>query len=71
MQVIFSSGKSVAAIALAMLVERGLVKYEENICKYWPEFAQKGKENIKVEDLMRHEAGLHDFSLEFEEFQKD
>lgn len=28
------------------------------MCKYWPEFAQNGKENITIADVMRHEAGM-------------
>ena len=81
LQIIFSSGKSVAAIAMAMLVDRGLVSYQDKISKHWPEFAQKGKENIKIEDLMRHEAGffffflqkkgLYDFAVEEHEIQRD
>ena len=45
MQVIFSSGKSVASIALAILVDRGLLEYELKISHYWPEFGKNGKEN--------------------------
>ena len=32
--------------------------FEDKISKHWPEFAQNGKENLTVEQLMRHEAGL-------------
>jgi len=24
------------------------------LSRYWPEFAQNGKENIKIEDVLRH-----------------
>jgi len=55
---IFSSGKSLEAIALASLVSRGLLAYEAPIVRYWPGFGAGGKEAIRVCDLMRHEAGL-------------
>ncbi len=55
---IFSSTKSVAAIVFACLVDKGLVQYDQKIAKYWPEFAKNGKEDITVEQLLRHEAGL-------------
>jgi CubicO group peptidase (beta-lactamase class C family) len=62
LQMIFSSGKSVEAIAVAMLVDRKLLDYDQKISHYWPEFAKNGKENITVADLMRHEGGLSNFA---------
>jgi CubicO group peptidase (beta-lactamase class C family) len=41
-----------------MLHDKGLFQYEDPIAKHWPEFAQHGKENITIADLMRHEAGM-------------
>jgi len=69
---VFSSTKSLAAIALASLVDRGLLKYSDKISKHWPEFGQNGKENVTVADLMRHEAGLASFdtSLTPEDFSR-
>ena len=63
---VFSSGKSLEAILLAMLCDRGLLNYEANIIDYWPEFAAKGKSNLTVADLMRHEAGLAAFDTSLE-----
>jgi hypothetical protein len=57
-QNIFSSGKSLEAIAVATLFDKGLFNYEDTIAKYWPEFAQNGKENVKICDVLRHESGL-------------
>jgi CubicO group peptidase (beta-lactamase class C family) len=54
-----SSGKSVASILIGIMVDKGLLEYNEPVAKYWPEFAQNGKESIKVADIMRHEGGLH------------
>ncbi|VDK29916.1 unnamed protein product [Gongylonema pulchrum] len=58
MTLLFSSTKSVCAICFAMLVDRGLVAYDDLVTKYWPEFGQYGKENITIEMLLSHQAGL-------------
>jgi CubicO group peptidase (beta-lactamase class C family) len=58
---VFSSGKSLEAIAMASLVSKGLLSYSDLIVKYWPEFAANGKDKLTVADLMRHEAGLANF----------
>ena len=63
---VFSSGKSLEALGLAHLVDIGLLDYDANISKYWPEFAAHEKENITVADLMRHEAGLVEFKHTFQ-----
>ncbi len=60
---IFSSGKSLEAIALASLVSQGLLAYDKKISEYWPEFGAAGKGELKVADLMRHEAGLAAFKV--------
>jgi CubicO group peptidase (beta-lactamase class C family) len=41
-----------------MLVSRGLLDLEAPVARYWPEFAQAGKENIPVKMLLNHQAGL-------------
>jgi CubicO group peptidase (beta-lactamase class C family) len=63
---VFSSGKSLEAIALAMLVDRGLMDYGARITSYWPEFGANGKDDTTVADLMRHEAGLAAFDTTLE-----
>ena len=40
---VFSSTKSLTAICMARMVDKGLLDYKEKISKYWPEFAQNGK----------------------------
>ena len=49
----FSSSKSLTCIAMARLVEMGLLSYDQPISKYWPEFAANGKSQITVAQLMR------------------
>lgn len=60
---IFSSGKSLESIALAALVGQGRLEYDAKIAHYWPEFSTKGKADLTVADLMRHEAGLAGFTV--------
>ena len=55
---VFSSGKSLEAIAIAALAGQGLIDYGAKVAQYWPEFAANGKGELTVADLMRHEAGL-------------
>lgn len=51
---VFSSGKSLEAIAMASLVGKGLLRYEAKITDYWPEFGANGKGELTVAELMRH-----------------
>lgn len=69
LQVVFSTSKGVVATAIAMCVERGLLNYESPVAHYWPEFAQHGKDNITVAQLLSHQAGLYTVErhLELEE----
>jgi CubicO group peptidase (beta-lactamase class C family) len=55
----FSTTKGVAATALHILADRGLIEYDAPVAKYWPEFARNGKERVTVAQAMSHQAGLH------------
>jgi CubicO group peptidase (beta-lactamase class C family) len=61
MVVVYSATKGMAAMTLAVAHSRGWLDYEERVCTYWPEFAQHGKENITVRQLLAHQAGLFAF----------
>ena len=50
--------QSLTAIAMASLVDQGLLGYGDRISQHWPQFQGGGKEEVTVADLMRHEAGL-------------
>ena len=58
---VFSSGKSLESIALAMLVDRGLIEFTDRISTHWREFGENGKEETTIADLMRHEGGMAAF----------
>ncbi|GMT16792.1 hypothetical protein PFISCL1PPCAC_8089, partial [Pristionchus fissidentatus] len=68
LQVVFSTTKGISAVCVAMLVDRGLVSYDDLVIKHWPEFGQNGKDNVTVQMLMSHAAGLsyleENFSVE-------
>lgn len=53
-----SATKGLAGLAMALAHSRGLFDYDEPISKYWPEFAQEGKDKITIRQLMAHQAGL-------------
>ena len=59
MTAIMSSGKSVASILMALMVDCGYLNFEDKVSKHWPEFAKNYKGHLKVSDVMRHGAGLH------------
>lgn len=58
MVIVYSSTKGLAAMTLALAHSRGWLDYEERVCRYWPEFAQQGKEGITIRQLLAHQAGL-------------
>ncbi|TRY67036.1 hypothetical protein TCAL_03472 [Tigriopus californicus] len=66
----FSTSKTITAICLGMLVDKGFIRYEDRIVDHWPEFSQTvaeasqsaskdvEKETATVADLLRHDLGL-------------
>ena len=55
---VYSTTKGVAAFCIALAMEKGLLKYEEKVSTYWPEFSNNGKEDITIGMLMSHQAGI-------------
>ncbi len=47
-----------AAMALAAANARGWLDYQEKVSVYWPAFAQEGKQDVTVCQLLAHQAGL-------------
>ena len=56
--VLFSTSKGLAAMTLALAHSRGWLDFDERVAAYWPEFAQQGKQDVTVRQLLAHEAGL-------------
>jgi CubicO group peptidase (beta-lactamase class C family) len=61
MVLVYSATKGLAAMTLAIAHSRRWLDYDERIARYWPEFAQHGKERITVRQLLAHQAGLFAF----------
>ncbi len=58
MVIVWSATKGMSGLAIALAVSRGLLDYDERVCRYWPEFAQQGKDRITVRQLLSYQAGL-------------
>ena len=58
----FSTTKGVASTALHVCVDRGLLAVDDRVADHWPEFAQGGKAEITVRQVLCHEAGLYDIT---------
>jgi CubicO group peptidase (beta-lactamase class C family) len=46
-------------MTLAVAHSRGWLSYDERVARYWPEFAQCGKDATTVRQLLAHQAGLY------------
>jgi CubicO group peptidase (beta-lactamase class C family) len=55
---VFSTTKTMTALAAPVLVDRGELDLDANVAKYWPEFAARGKAGIKVRHLLSHTSGV-------------
>ena len=58
---VYSTTKVMTAICTLMLVDRGLIDLDAPVAKYWPEFAQAGKDELPVRYLLSHSSGLSGF----------
>ncbi|MGJ8558641.1 MAG: serine hydrolase domain-containing protein [Litorimonas sp.] len=55
---VYSSGKAMAALVIAHLVEQGHLDYEQPVADIWPEFAAHGKDTLTIGQMMSHQSGL-------------
>ncbi|MCZ0991062.1 serine hydrolase domain-containing protein [Streptomyces diastatochromogenes] len=55
---VFSSTKTVTALAILVLADRGLIDLDAPVAAYWPEFAANGKEEVLVRHVMGHTSGV-------------
>ncbi len=58
MGTVFSGSKGLVATCILQLVERGELRLDDPVCRYWPEFAANSKRGVLVRHVMSHQAGL-------------
>src|SRR3984893_8134155 len=51
---VYSVTKAVAATALHIQADRGLIDYESPVVRYWPEYGAHGKHKTTVRDVLTH-----------------
>jgi CubicO group peptidase (beta-lactamase class C family) len=71
MVLVNSTTKGIAAMTIAVANSRGWIDYDGRVAEYWPEFAQNGKQEVTVRQVLSHEAGLVwiDEPLHFEDLR--
>ena len=62
----FSCTKTLTALAALIAIDRGLVDAFAPVAKYWPEFAENGKQDIEVRHLLAHTSGVSGWEPPFE-----
>ncbi|MFG2196767.1 serine hydrolase domain-containing protein [Streptomyces sp. NPDC048639] len=62
---VWSTTKTVTALAALVLVDRGLLDPYAPVARYWPEFAANGKEAIEVRHLLSHTSGVSGWEAPF------
>lgn len=55
---VFSTTKTMTALAAMVLVDRGELDLDANVAAYWPEFAYNGKAGVKIRQLLSHTSGV-------------
>lgn len=55
---LFSATKTVTSLAVLMLIDHGEIDLCAPAARYWPEFAQNGKDKAEVRHLLSHTVGL-------------
>lgn len=55
---VWSCSKTVTALAVLILIDRGRIDPYALVSKYWPEFAANGKDTVEVRHLLSHTSGV-------------
>jgi CubicO group peptidase (beta-lactamase class C family) len=63
---VWSTTKTVTNLAALMLADRGQLDPYAPVAKYWPEFAENGKERIEVRHLLSHTSGVSGWDAPFQ-----
>jgi CubicO group peptidase (beta-lactamase class C family) len=62
---VWSTTKTVTNLAALMLVDRGQLDVYAPVAKYWPEFAENGKDNVEVRHVLSHTSGVSGWEAPF------
>lgn len=62
---VWSTTKCVLALAALVLVDRGELDLDVPVADYWPEFAAKGKKDVRVRHLLSHTSGVSGWDQPF------
>ena len=55
---VFSTTKTMTALAALLLVDRGELDLNASVATYWPEFAAAGKAEIRIRHILSHTSGV-------------
>ena len=55
---VWSATKGIGSVCLLHAMQENLIDIDRRVAEFWPEFAQAGKEQITVAQLLSHQAGL-------------
>ena len=55
---VWSTTKTMAALSMLVLADKGEIDFAAPVARYWPEFAAAGKDSVTVAHVMSHQAGL-------------
>jgi CubicO group peptidase (beta-lactamase class C family) len=53
-----SLAKSMSALCMHILIDRGKVDFDAPVADYWPEFAQAGKKEVLIRHVLSHSCGV-------------
>ena len=61
MSIVHSVTKAAVSFCAHLLIEQGKLDLYEKVAHYWPEFAAAGKQDVTVQMMLNHSAGLAAF----------
>ena len=55
---IWSATKGLGSACVLHVLQENKIDIDQRVAEFWPEFAQAGKENVTIAQLLSHQAGL-------------
>ncbi|MFD7256351.1 serine hydrolase domain-containing protein [Streptomyces sp. NPDC059874] len=55
---VYSFTKTMTGLCALVLIDRGLLDLDAPVARYWPAFAQNGKDGVTVRHVLQHTSGL-------------